>query len=297
MDLPFTLADLNLAENFLGQGDIESALPLLQDLRDALEAYSAAACRTTDSVQYFSFADAFERLAYRRVENDPRTLVQVPLPFDRVYADLALCYLRQQEYALARDALMQAVRWNPMNGNYRLDLAEVFRVLGDTREWASLSHSVLDRAADPRTAARAYANLGQFFAGEDNLKAAVGCARLAGRMAPTERRVAQLKDRIDEMEGDASAVSDVDAMSELEAQGVPTALNAEIAICLIMCATDAGAAGNTDEATRLIIRARAMVGSDAVKALIQLVRESDAELAAERADASRDEAKGESDAQ
>ena len=72
MDLPFSPDDLAHAENFLAQGDIDRALPYLQDLRDAAEDYIAVACPTTDDTQYFSFADEFSWLAYRRVENDPR---------------------------------------------------------------------------------------------------------------------------------------------------------------------------------------------------------------------------------
>ena len=80
----------------------------------------------------------------------------------------------------ARNALMQAVRWDPMNCNYRLDLAELFRALEDKQEWASLSFSVLERASDGKCAARAYTNLGQYFLEPEteNISAAVGCARL-----------------------------------------------------------------------------------------------------------------------
>ncbi len=280
-ELPFSLEDLYRAENFLGQGEVEAALPLLRELRDDAEAYIAVACPTSDEVQWFSFSDAFERLAYRRVERDPRRLEQAPLPFDRLYSDLGFAYIRLEEWALARDALMQAVRWDPMNCSYRLDLAEVFHILGDVREWASLSHSVLDRASDPRSAGRAYANLGQLFCDEGNAKAAAGCLSRARALAPRERRVDALADRAGALFGGVE-VSDEDAAAELENQGVPASLNAEIAICLIMCATDASRAGDADEATRLTIRARDLVGADAAAALIRLVRESDAELAAER---------------
>ena len=70
-------------------------------------------------------------------------------------------------------------------------------------------------------------------------------------------------------------------MGELALQGVPTSPSAEIAICLIMCATDAASDG-AQEATRLTVRARDLVGEEACAAIIKLVRESDAELNAER---------------
>ena len=61
-----------------------------------------------------------------------------------------------------------------------------------------------------------------------------------------------------------------------------TSPSAEIAICLIMCATDAASDGDKQEATRLTVRARDLVGEEACAAIIKLVRESDAELNAER---------------
>lgn len=283
MDLPFTLDDLAHAENFLAQGDIDRALPYLQDLRDATEDYLASACVTTDEVQYFSFADEFEWLAYRRVERDPRRLVPAPLPFDRLYADLGFAYIRQNEYTLARDSLMQAVRWDPMNCAHRLNLAGVFRTLGNQQEWASLSHSVIERASDPVAAARAYVNLGRFFLDEENAAAAEGCSRAAQRLAEGDAPVAQLAAQMADEHPEVAELSDAEAAGACEAAGVPAEPNAEMAVCLIMCATDAAAQGKTDEATRFTIRARDLVGAPAAKALIQLVREADAELKAERA--------------
>ena len=281
-DLPFTLDDLAHAENFLAQGDVDRALPYLQDLRVAAEDYIASACVTTDEVQYFSFADEFEWLAYRRVERDPRRLVPAPLPFDRLYAALGFAYIRQNEFTLARDALMQAVRWDPMNCAHRLNLAGVFRTLGNAQEWASLSHSVIERASDPVSAARAYVNLALFFMDEENAAAAEGCVRAARRLAEDDALVAQAADRMAAEHPEAAELTDAEAAGALESAGVSAEPNAEMAVCLIMCATDAAAQGKTDEATRFTIRARDLVGAPAAKALIQLVREADAELRAER---------------
>ena len=143
MDLPISLEDITYAENYLAQGDLATATPLLERLVELAEEYIDAECKTEEKRQYFSFDSKFERLAYRRVEKDPRELVQVEVPFDRLYSDMAYAYIRQQDYVSARNALMQAVRWDPMNCNYRLDLAELFRALEDKQEWASLSFSVL----------------------------------------------------------------------------------------------------------------------------------------------------------
>lgn len=288
MDIPVRLEEIQHAENFLGQGDIDAALPELLEMRDAIEEYIAAECVTTDEVQYFCFANAFERLAYRRIEDDPRTLVQVEVPFDRVYSDLAFAYIQKQEYALARDALKQAVRWDPMNCAYRIDLAELYRMLGNQDEWGALNFSVLDRAADATLLGRACAGLGQFFLNQHEDMLAAGFARRAAIHAPNDARTHRLLARLTSEAPDAAKASEEETNKVLEEQGFPTTPNAEIAICLLMCATDASQAGDRDEATRLTIRARDLVGEDAAKALIQLIHESDAELAAEQADSTED---------
>lgn len=221
MDLPISLEDITYAENYLAQGDLATATPLLERLVELAEEYIDAECKTEEKRQYFSFDSKFERLAYRRVEKDPRELVQVEVPFDRLYSDMAFAYIRQQDYVSARNALMQAVRWDPMNCNYRLDLAELFRVLEDKQEWASLSFSVLERASDGKCAARAYTNLGQYFLEPEteNISAAVGCARLALRLAPNDAHTTRLLNKIHTTYPDAADESDDHVMGELALAG------------------------------------------------------------------------------
>ena len=72
MDLPISLEDITYAENYLAQGDLATATPLLERLVELAEEYIDAECKTEEKRQYFSFDSKFERLAYRRVEKDPR---------------------------------------------------------------------------------------------------------------------------------------------------------------------------------------------------------------------------------
>ena len=50
-----------------------------------------------------------------------------------------------------------------------------------------------------------------------------------------------------------------------------------------MCAQDAAAAGERDVATNLTLRARDLVGEPAAMTLLQLIRDTDAEMAREAA--------------
>lgn len=277
METPISEQDIEYAETYLAAGDISTAAQMLERYLELAEEYIAEECQATDEVQYFSFQDSFERLCYARVEHDPRRIVAVPAPFDRLYSDVAYVCIQQQDYERARDALVQAVRWNPMNCKYRLDLAEIFRALGDIQEWAALSNSVLERASDGRVAARAYSNLGQLFIDQDNAVAASGCARLAVRLAPADARTVALMDRLAKEHPEVAKDSDDHVLGELSIQGIPTSPSADVAICLLICASDAATAGDRAQAAEYTARANGLIGKEACSALIKMIRETDNE--------------------
>lgn len=277
METPISEQDIEYAETYLAAGDISTASQMLERYLELAEEYIAEECQATDEVQYFSFQDSFERLCYARVEHDPRRIVAVPAPFDRLYSDVAYVCIQQQDYERARDALVQAVRWNPMNCKYRLDLAEIFRALGDIQEWAALSNSVLERASDGRVAARAYSNLGQLFIDQDNAVAASGCARLAVRLAPADARTVALMDRLAKEHPEVAKDSDDHVMGELSIRGIPTSPSADVAICLLICASDAAMAGDRARAAEYTARANGLIGKEACSALIKMIREADNE--------------------
>ncbi|MDO4437148.1 MAG: tetratricopeptide repeat protein [Coriobacteriaceae bacterium] len=278
MEMPIATYDIDYAEDLLAEGELETARVLLEELAAEAGEYADTACIATDARQWFSFATPFERLAYRRVERDPRELTQLEAPFDRLYAALAYVYIQKGEYESARDALKQAVRWNPMNCAHRLNLAEVFRALGNIQEWAALSASVLERATTPQALSRAFANLGQFFLAAEKPLAAEGCRRAAIRACADDPAATALAAHIDQEHPELTGVADAEANGAVEAEGLATGANAEIAVCLLMCATDAAAEDDRNEATRLTLLARDLIGAPACEALIRLIRESDAEL-------------------
>lgn len=282
MDMPIAAHDIDYAEDLLAEGELDTARMLLEELAAEAGEYADTACIATEARQWFSFANPFDRLAYRRVERDPRELTQVDAPLDRLYAALAYVYVQKRDYELARDALKQAVRWNPMNCAHRLNLAEVYRALGDTREWAALSASVLERAATPQALARAFANLGHSFLSCDKLPAAEGCRRAAIRAYADDAAATALASHLDREHPELAELSDADANAAVEGEGLATGANAEIAVCLLMCATDAADEGDRNEATRLTLLARDLIGAPACEALLRLIRESDAELSNER---------------
>lgn len=265
--------ELTHAESLLVAGEDDEALRVLSHLAEDVEQYASANCPSSESEQWFSFPTIFERLCYRRVEDDPRELHDVGEPFDRVYADLATAYLRADDVDAAIEALKQACRWNPMNCGYRLDLAELFRSVGNANEYLALTYSVFERASDVRHLARAYLNFAGWFAEQGKPRVAAAALRAARNLDVRDERLDAQLGLAAGTERDPDSVSDDEAEQLLGAEGIEYGANAEVAICLLMCAADAAAAGDEYTATRLTLRARDLVGERNAMALLALIRE------------------------
>ncbi|MBP3893929.1 MAG: hypothetical protein J6D34_07815 [Atopobiaceae bacterium] len=269
--------ELLRAEGLLVQGEAELALDLLARLAEDAEEYVDRNCPTTDELQWFSFPTIFERLAYRRVEQDPRELRDVGEPLDRLYADLALAQVHCGDYDSAAASLRQAVRWNPMGCEHRLNLADLCRVAGDMREHLALSFSVFERASEAAHIVRAYLNFADYFRAAENPRAAAACLHVAQRIDPDDPSLAASLEHAAGTDAEPANVTDEEATQILAAEGLPDGANAEIAVCLLMCAADAAAMGERNVATNLTVRARDLVGEQAAMALLQLIRSSDEE--------------------
>ena len=209
-----TLSDeLMRAESYLIQGEDELARDLLLRLAEDAEEYVDRNCPTTDEVQWFSFPTLFERLCYRRVENDPRELRDVGEPLDRLYGDLALADVRLGDYDSAIEALKRAVRWNPMGCGYRLDLADLFLVNGDVRECLALAFSVFERASDARHMARAYLTFATWFEQTGNDVAAAAALHAAQKFDVRDSAVAAALDQARDTVCDPDRLTDEEASS------------------------------------------------------------------------------------
>ena len=267
--------DLERAEGLMLQGQPEQARDLLARLAEDAEEYVDKNCSTTDEVQWFSFPTLFERLAYRRVEKDPRELRDVGEPLDRLYNDLALASVQAGDYDEAMAALKRAVRWNPMDCSYRLNLADLFRVSGDVQEYLALTYSVFERASDARHLVRAFLNFSGWFASTGKPRAAAAALRAARALDLTDSGLEAALDQAAGTDRDPDLLNDAEMSELLAAEGLPDGANAEVAVCLLMCAGDAAAAGARDVATNLTLRARDLVGEPAAKALLELIHEAD----------------------
>lgn len=271
--------ELERAEGLLLQDQAEQAEELLARLADDAEAYVDANCPTTDELQWFAFPTLFDRLAYRRVERNPRELRDVGEPLARLYADLALARVRAEDYEGASAALRAAIRWNPMDCASRLNLADLCRISGDTQEYLALTYSVFERASEAGHLARAFVNFAGWFQASEKDRVAAAALHAARNLDVRDGVLAAALEQAAGTDRDPDLVTDAEATELLAGEGLPDGANAEIAVCLLMCAGDAAAAGASDVAVNLTLRARDLVGEAAATALLDLIRETDEEAA------------------
>lgn len=267
--------EIERAEGLLLQDQAEQAEELLARLADDAEAYVDANCPTTDELQWFSFPSLFERLAYRRVESDPRELREVGEPLDRLYSDLALARAQLGDYDGGAAALKAAVRWNPMDCASRLNLADLYRVSGDVQEYLALTHTVFERASDAQHLVRAYLNFAGWFQANQNPRAAAAALRAARTLDMPDGSLDAAIDQARGTDADPDLVDDDQARELLAAEGLPAGANAEVAVCLLLCAQDSARAGDRPTATGMTMRARDLVGAPACRALLDLIRSTE----------------------
>jgi tetratricopeptide (TPR) repeat protein len=278
MNLSQLVPDLAEAEALLASGEAEAAVGALSRLAEDAEEYVARNCETTETVQWFSFEHLYERLCYKRVEKDPRELRDVGEPLDRLYADLAFALIHTGDYDQAMAAMAQAIRWNPMQCSYRLDLGELHRIQGDISSYLGFSFSVFERASDARHLVRAYCAFGRYFMETGKPESAEACLAAAQRFGLDEPILAKLLEEAHAAGIDPAGLGAETVNATLEAEGLPEGANAEVAVTLLMCAVDAAEAGDNRSAQELTLKANGLVGTKACQALLALIRDADREM-------------------
>lgn len=265
-------AELVQAEGMIFEGLKDDALGKLVMLTQDAEEYITSNCVTTDEVQYFSFPTMFEYLAYKKVENDPREIRDAGEPFDRLYADLALAQVMAGDYSLAGEALKQAVRWNPMECEHRLRLADICLTNGDVNEYLALSYSCFERASDVQHLIRAYVNFASYYNQTGQTELCCAALKCAVRLNFEEASLMHMLEEVSGTNSDPKNITDEQANELLAKEGIPEGANAEIAICLLMCASDAAQVKDKVLATNLTLKARDLIGAPACAALIELIQ-------------------------
>lgn len=284
----FTVEQLERAESFLADAKYDQILPAFEGLVADMETYIDENCLTTDAVQWFSFDSPFELLTYRRIEDDPRELKAAERPFARAYADLAFCQISLGNYEDAAENLKKAVRWNPMNCSYRLNLAGVFKRLGDYEEHLRMTFSVFARASHSTHLVRAYDSFAEYFIGCEQYETAAACVKCGLRLHEQDKRLVEKAAKLrDEHQCDPAAQTDELTESLLDEQGIPQGANVEVVLSALLLADISGARSDMQTCADMAQIAVDLVGQQRATALAKMVSDAAQQTYPEEEDAGR----------
>lgn len=271
----FTTEQLERAESYLADAKYDHILPAFEGLVADMETYIDENCPTSETVQWFSFDSAFELLTYRRVENDPRELKAAERPFARAYADLAFCQISLGNYEAAAENLKKAVRWNPMNCSYRLNLAGVLQRLGDYEEFLRMTYSVFARASHSTHLVRAYANFADYFVNCEQFETAAACVKCGLRLNEQDKHLQEKAATLrDEHQCDPAAQTDELTESLLDEQGIPEGANVEVVLSALLLADISAARSDMQTCADMAQIAVDLVGQERATALAHMVSDA-----------------------
>lgn len=264
--------ELNSAQSLLVQGEYDYALDILRRAADEVESFVDANMHTTSSEQWFSFEHYFEKLSYVRIEADPRRLHDVQEPYAKLYNHLALAYAYTDNKDMFREALKQAIRWNPMDVSARLSLADVYRTQGNYEEFMALSVSALVRASRVEDLAHAFMNTGVYFHAQMEDDTASAAMHMAKKLDAQLSFVDAMISEVQQTKLDADRFTDEEAANLLSDAGLIFGANPEVMISLLTEAQLAGAQGLKNDAARLILRSVHAIGQDMTTRLLEEIQ-------------------------
>ncbi|OFK24983.1 hypothetical protein HMPREF2826_03365 [Olsenella sp. HMSC062G07] len=268
---------LQVAEGYLMQGEADAACDLLARLAADVEEYVSENCPSSDEEEWFSFGSDFERVAYRRVSGDRRTLHDVGEPIDRLYGDLGLALAQQGDRELAVTSLKRAIRWNPMDVDNYLRLSSLLRQAGDVEGSVQLAYETFERASDPAQLVQAYLIFANFFRELGRAGHGAACLRAARRLMPHSEGLASTIDQLRGSDLDPDSLDDAEEARLLDDARIPRGANIEVVIELLSCALTAELAGNEEARTSFVLRARGLSDDQTVEGILAELRKSDEE--------------------
>ncbi|MBM7000515.1 hypothetical protein I3I95_10390 [bacterium] len=271
----FTDEQLDRAEAYLAAEKYDEIRPALEGLVADAQTYIDETYEPDDKTQWFSFANQFELLTYKRVEQDPRELKPAARPFDRAFADLAFCEMQMEDFEPAAEHLKQAVRWNPMNCAHRLNLAVALGNCGDLEESLRMTYSVFARASHSSHLVRAYTNFADYFVRCEQYETAAACVKCGLRMHPDDHRLNNMATEL-ALKHQTNPNEQTDELTEslLDAQGIPQTANVEVVLSALLLADIAAAREDMQTCQDMAQVAVDLVGQERATALAQMVREA-----------------------
>lgn len=162
------------------------------------------------NADYYDFNTLMEMVMFQSRHPEIQPVADIEEPMNRLYAMYGSVLLELGELDKAEEALAIAMDWNPMSADIAFEHAEAFKQKKDLEKFKQLTAEIFPICYKRREIARAYRNLGYYFAEKQMWDEAVGCYLLSMTFAEAEGRFQaenELKYIYDATKGEASRPS------------------------------------------------------------------------------------------
>ena len=159
------------------KNDFGKALSLMEVLVRKIDKMDLFADDTVS--EYHTFSESFKEILYQYRNKPKKALRQAQLPYSDIYALHGSILFELKRYDDARQALLKAIRWNPVNAPIAFEYAETYKVTGEMDKYFSLTIDIMVLVFRPKDLARCYRNLGYYFVEKELLNVAVVCLMLS----------------------------------------------------------------------------------------------------------------------
>lgn len=141
---------------------------------------------------YFSFQDAIEVYLYMLVSSRNIEFKQTTIDNSGMYKTYADILIAQNEFDKAIDALELSIKWDPVNVDAILGLADGYKFKGDAERYIACTKKALDFSLNSRHLAWAYRSLGDYFEMNKEYDAAI-CSYLVSNSFMVQNSFEEIK--------------------------------------------------------------------------------------------------------
>lgn len=154
-------AALDGVEEAMVNGNYEEAKKILEPLIDEIEEIDDY--EDTDSTVYRTFHEPFELIMYENQYKVNKEILGVEDPFDDVYLSYGLLLTELKEFEHAREIFIKGQRWNPVNANLLLGIADTYQMENNLEKFFETTIDAFKVSFKAEQVGRCFVNLGDYF--------------------------------------------------------------------------------------------------------------------------------------
>ena len=266
---------LTAAQKKAAVGDYTEAKRILEETIERLE---NSKYYNDTKVQYHTFAGPIEQIIFLKDCDKTREYAAAPEPFATLYLTYGNLLMGMEDFEGAKSAMENAIRWNPVNPNLKLEYADVFRAEGDTEAFFETTLDALTTAYTKDYLGHIYRNIGYYFIEKEKWREAMAAYVLSLHFDSKSEDAAKEIDYIQSRTEGKTGIPSMDEIRKIAGEeGFTTEANESIVGIAAFYGHKAKDDGRNDVAEYFLSIAYELTGDSNIKDLLDEISDEDTE--------------------